>query len=281
MYSSSATAQDAYSATYKRYKTDTDTIAAWLLTTAKDRGYNVTGLHEPSAGPRTGSRPKGKARTAAKQAQVNADTVQNVVVKTYRINIPDFVALAQYIAKLKKPRVKTPDYLAHSLHQAIKGRKRLEACHNTYQKLTETGSSVDGHAFFIGVLEQVRGILGLEARCTLAQAGTEASQSLAAARKDNVFDHLALEEPSNLLDGPAATATPAHSLPESSSIKVVVDNAKDDSEAFLASALLSAELHRLRMTVRVTWELYVKGDIDLVAASITTNTAIDFCRRLQ
>ena len=125
MYSSSATAQDAYSATYKRYKTDTDTIAAWLFTTAKDRGYNVTGLHEPSAGPRTGSRPKGKARTAAKQAQVNADTVQNVVVKTYRINIPDFVALAQYIANLKKPRVKTPDYLAHSLHQAIKGRKRL------------------------------------------------------------------------------------------------------------------------------------------------------------
>lgn len=63
---------------------------------------------------------------------------------------------------------------------------------------------------------------------------------------------------------------------------VVTDAVEDEkSESFIASIYLSRDVHELLNDIQEVWTSYQQGQTSLMAAAITTNTAIEFCRKLQ
>lgn len=95
----------------------------------------------------------------------------------------------------------------------------------------------------------------------------------------NMFEHLVVEE---------TLETDSHSkverkvgTPARVSATVESTNSGRKQEAFVASTLLSHDVHRIRTVIQTIWKDYHEGETSLVAASITTNTAVDFCRKLQ
>ena len=197
----------------------------------------------------------------------------------YRIKIKDFVQLAQHIAKSIKPRIDVPDHIARDLQEAIKRRKTHQAL---YSRLSHEMNSVEadqGHTYFIQTLETVRELLRPNMpdgfRTKPAQSDVDAKES----QLPNIFEHLTVEEPTEADE----SGTDIRREVATENISVIVTDAVDDEkqEAFIASVYLSRDSHRFLGDLREVWTSYQQGRIDLVAAAIATNTAIEFCRKLD
>ncbi|KAH0398678.1 hypothetical protein KCU89_g6990, partial [Aureobasidium melanogenum] len=151
---------DSLRGSYTIYKEDTDSVAAWLASTAKQCGYPLDLLTTPGGDlpSQKGSRMKGKARKLAKTAtSTNGGSSESARSgpTTYTIAIKDFIPLAEHIFAYQKPPVKIPSAFIKSLDRAIALRQK----HNSWFKDVGRSSEGDGHTFFLGVLEQVREIL--------------------------------------------------------------------------------------------------------------------------
>jgi hypothetical protein len=93
------------SSTYQLYKQDTDSVAAWLASTAKSLGFSIVSSPDTSNNKTAGSgRLKGKARSKAKKrattvaATATAKKPEKPEASKYIINIKDFIPLAEYVA---------------------------------------------------------------------------------------------------------------------------------------------------------------------------------------
>ena len=254
---------------YMRYKADTDAVATWLLNTAMGRGYTVVHNLNSAEPAVKGARLKGKARTLARASHPASSVQDKPITCAYRITIPYFICLAMFISKAKKPRVEVPSHFVLQLRQAIKIRKSHQAWYESrYTGTAESVASDCGHAFFIQTLESVMDILRPimpEASPPVREDSSPGSSPLA-----NMFEHLVVEETLET-DSPPARV----------SVTVEGTSSGRKQEAYVASTLLSHDVHRLRATVQTVWKDYHEGKASLVAASITTNTVIDFCRKLQ
>lgn len=264
---------------YKRYKANTDAVATWLLITARKHGCRAYDSADSSAGASAAPRLKGKSRKLAREADAAAGKLQGSSARTYRIEIKDFIQLAQHIAKSTKPRIKVPDYIVRELQQAIKMRKSHQAWFVKYSRETYSAAADHGHTYFIQTLETVRELLRPNMpqafRIKPAQSDVDAKESQLA----NIFEHLTVEEPPEADD----SATGIRREVATENIRVIFSDAADDEkqEAYIASVYLSRDSHRFLEDLREVWTSYQRGRIDLVAAAITTNTAIEFCRKLQ
>lgn len=134
-----------------------------------------------------------------------------------------------------------------------------------------------GHAFFIRVLESVMEILRPivpEASHPGRENANTGSSELA-----NMFEHLVVEETLEIDNH--SKVEPKVSTTARVSATVEITNSGRKQEAFVAFTLLSHDVHRLRGVIQTVWKEYHEGKTSLDAASITTNTAVDFCRKLQ
>jgi hypothetical protein len=68
--------------------------------------------------------------------------------------------------------------------------------------------------------------------------------------------------------------------PTSPSTRPKAERQNDLEEAFFAFHLLLGDLDKLRTEVSHAWAEYKKNQIDLIAASITTNTTVDLARSM-
>lgn len=125
---------------YKQYRSDTNTIGNWLVTTAKSYGYQLDHLLKPhsieeevklnsSRGPRL----QGKARKAAKEQKpmehAGADN------QKHPLSTKDFVPPADYIAKRSKGLLDFGSYFADRLNRAITLRREHAAhYHSSLEK---------------------------------------------------------------------------------------------------------------------------------------------------
>lgn len=64
-------------------------------------------------------------------------------------------------------------------------------------------------------------------------------------------------------------------------VSVHYDSAVGMQEVSIAAAFLSFDTHRVRTAVQVLWREHRDRKMELVPVSVATNTAIDFCRKLQ
>ena len=293
--------------TYKTYKEDTNAVASWLAVKAKQCGYSAdllthTGGKSAQAKQAAKSqRLKGKARKEAKQAAQaqgakaapsSAQGAQSGPV--YVIGTKDFISLAEYIVAFTKPVVEVPTSLVKVLDRAIKLRKG----HNDWSRETKaTGKAADRlksdetHSYFLGILEQTREILRPRMLADVtddalskppADLSVASEQTDAASHKiaHNRFDNLEFEEPSQqFLDAPGAVRA-AGADPEKEP-RFEAENLQTPEEKYLAVHCMFQDIRYIRSFLRKLWTSYKDGQIDLVAASITTYTAVDLVRDLE
>lgn len=140
---------------YTIYKEDTDSVATWLASTAKQCGYPLDYLTRPKddLASQKGSRLKGKAHELAKTAA--SAKIGSSGSTTYTIAVKDFIPLAEYIVVFRDPPVRVPSSLVHVLDRAIALRREHISWLNEFGR-TSRGN---GHILFLGILEQVREIL--------------------------------------------------------------------------------------------------------------------------
>lgn len=149
---------------YKQYKSDTNTIGNWLVTTAKNYGYQLDHLLNPRSieeetqveSPRR-PRLKGKARKAAKE-QKPIDSVDD---EKHPLSTKDFVPLADYIAKKSKGILDLSLDFADRLDRAINLRREHAAhYHSSLEKKVCSDPSPEPDNLYIYVrIHRQRGAL--------------------------------------------------------------------------------------------------------------------------
>ncbi|EFR00963.1 hypothetical protein MGYG_03965 [Nannizzia gypsea CBS 118893] len=214
--------------------------------------------------PKKSGRAKGKARKAAK-SHANAITKNSTPTKppTYVIAIRDFVPLAESIINYKAPRVRVPSTFSTALTRAISARR---AHHSILGE--KNGAKQDGHTHFISVLERVQNIL--------QPLFSDQNQDTLA----NKFDNLDVEEPSEE-SAPAPDTTFPETSESDADASYEAEKVQDLDEMYSAFCLIIQDYHDFRVAIQETWMGYRQGVFDLVSASIMTNTALEFARRLE
>ncbi|PVH87784.1 hypothetical protein DL98DRAFT_509345 [Cadophora sp. DSE1049] len=276
---------------YKRYKTDTSIFIEWLFENGTKCGYKVA---EPSA-PTNGGPPdqpkaprlKGKARkearksTAKPSAKNSSSNASNAGFKNFRINSSELLPLANAIVTSKK-HVKVPADIIRAGLRAVSARKRSAAFYQqgTNDEDEETAADNHRHSYFISLMEKVLSVLH---PCFAVFAAAKSSEVVS---PDNIFESLQnrfaaleVEEPVEPQIGPE---------PKAAVTDVVIyelENSKDqqvkNEERLFAIFCLFDDLARIRTFVLDLWKQYKVGKLDLITASVTTNTAFQLAIRTQ
>lgn len=277
---------------YKTYKEDTKAIATWLAVNAKRCGYSDDlldrlGAANSAKATQAAPRLKGKARKKAQNTIKEASSTGSAPIvvpsksktPTYIIKIKEFVSLAEYIVACTKPLIQVPTTLVRVLDRAILLRKNFGA---------ETGSNIsdEGHAYFRGILEKTREVLKprspsetVNDRLTKPVSATDAADEAQSEDIQNIFDKLDLEEPSQeFLDSPDVVPSTQARMERQPNYEVEAIQTKE--EEYLAVHCLLEDVKHIRRFLCALWSNYREG-MDLVAVSITVNTAIDFVRTLE
>ncbi|KAL8825838.1 MAG: hypothetical protein Q9191_004167 [Dirinaria sp. TL-2023a] len=284
---------------YQRYKEDTNVFTTWLSQAARACGFKTVGVKRETkpvsaatadlkpAGPRL----KGKARKDAKAqaaTAANSEGGQNAQQKP-----------AEAVGKSGKSNIRMPEDVLRVARRAINARKR---CSNWF---TETESkdkvSTEGHAHFIGVLEQALSILkpcyndeplmssGHQPSAKKAEA-TQAQQRARTFDEDlnNRFRMLQIEDTDNDVEITAPEVTlqskngPKKPQPrplEESEVWELVDEFSIEL-GFIVFCFFE-DLHRIQDLLKATWREYKEGRLDLMTCTMTTNFAFDLVRRAE
>ena len=288
---------------YLKYKEDTDVLAKWLAVKAKQCGYPADLLSPsdsstPSTQPNPPSqRSKGATRKQAKAGKENAPQPKTpnspADAPKYTIKVKDFAALAECIARFNKPAVKVPLTVIEVLNRSINLRQQ----HNTWSRAqAESGASTSveesnqSHAHFLGILERTREILkprmppetidDFLSKPPSGSSDQATTDTQASGQISNMFDNLDIQEPSQeFLDAPNVKPATIDKAAQESNYEV--ETLQSIEEQYMATHCLFQDIRDIRFFLRQLWESYKDGDISLVAASITTNTAIDFVRSME
>ncbi|KAK8237763.1 hypothetical protein HDK90DRAFT_203747 [Phyllosticta capitalensis] len=302
-----------FTSDYQQYKEDTNTVASWLASTARQCGYPedllpVEAAQAPRAKKKKSKAKKKKAETAESnigasnacgssegnsQAQVDAPASENSTAngsikapgvatpttttpspKTYVFSsVQDFMSLADFIAAKKKPTLKVPRYFAESLDRAISLRKR----HSTTVVASRPRDvdSDDRHSYFVGVLEWVKEVL----RPSFATTSTKEPRPDINVTVDfaNMFSGLSIEEPSQRFEEAPDVVIPKRPLPDLAALQQ-----QEEQEAYLAFSLLIEDFRKIRKALQEDiWGEFKIGYYHALSAALVSNTAIDFARQLE
>ncbi|KAJ3532974.1 hypothetical protein NM208_g8188 [Fusarium decemcellulare] len=148
---------------YQQYKADTNSVASWLVSTAKAYGY-PTNLLSPIPGRsshfnrninRNMDRPW-RRNTSASAKQINSDNPIKIPERI--LDIKDYILLARFIRDSSKTRSSPPPSFNEAINRAIRMRSGFGS--QMAQLGCQPDASADAsHAYFVGVLEQVRDIM--------------------------------------------------------------------------------------------------------------------------
>lgn len=250
--------------TYEKYKRDTNDIATWFATTAKQLGcsaFLLSGEEKTLPIPLKSQRLKGKARTLAKEAAGKENTTSNPSKSRskYTISVNKFVKLAEYIAS--RPGVHVPTKLWASIERAIRLRKQHADYHTLRKTKHDDGPNQESHFYFLGILEQVREVLKprmqfepVEPTKASPKPNLHAKDATPSAYLSNIFAVLTVEEPSEVAEDLATDTTPLPKSPTSSPARrYEVEPFEDPQELYLAIAALLKDLSNIRDTVKKIW----------------------------
>lgn len=269
--------------TYKQYKADTESIAGWLAETAVKCGYKIP--TPPS------TRLKGKARKTSKQASdAGSPKPPAPSIPKYTIKVSDFVAMAKTIAECEKPKIKIPEALHNLFGRAIeKRRKFTEYCESLRHGNKDSNRR---HSHFVGVLnaawDTLRPSSVTRSQATTRAADTDAAKSVASLLS-NRFAGLHVEDLDHVPDTTGEKPSASKSASEDDSYRlshtkpatIVRDEDDIEAEFFFAITLFCMEIMQVRTHIRTTWTAYRLGTIELIQATIVTNTAILLVRQLE
>ena len=151
---------------------------------------------------------------------------------------------------------------------------------------TKDSTSNEQHTYFIGILEQVFDILKKEHKARRPKRKKK-MPDLATDVNDlhNLYCHLGLDDATEEDDLPAGTPSKKGLPDEKSSTKAEASQEYDfeapqDEKLFAVWSVLH-DLQALREEVRATWQKYTSGDISFLAASTSTEDAMQVAGSLS
>lgn len=294
--------------TYQQYKRDTNAVASWLASTAKQHGYDGQ-----IGTPLSRGRPEGKARKLANQRQRqrqqqgpgpgstmdsnsrNASDQQPQQPQragpAYVLAVRDFVPLGQFIAKKLDNLAKVPSHFTASLTRVIRARRGFMSLYGKVNLDDENAKTNRTHAYFVTVLETVYHILvPAESRVNLKADVDMAvlTSGMSALRSSehtlaNPFGILPIYEPSeeflNAPDVPASSSTDDGK--DKQHLLYTVEEDNSEYECKFAFVMLLQDLITLRQEVAALWQAYDDGGISLAAAATSANLAVELARAME
>ncbi|KAM0187797.1 hypothetical protein ACHAPI_010948 [Fusarium lateritium] len=276
---------------YREYKKDTNSIASWLASTAKECGYpadllsNTSSEQNKPQEPSTTGRLKGKARAAAKKNKTKAKNPTNTTttapttpVSRYIISIKDFITLAECISatKPKNPALSVPHAFFNTLNRVISVRASFSAELSRYDVKQDTASDAR-HSYFVGVLEKVREVLKPFTSAT-ASGSSDAED---VDKLGNKFDALKVYEPSDeFLNAPDIQR------PQTSKQDNIVYEAEPSSsleDALVAFGMMLKDLEAIRNFMGNLWATFSGedgADFDPAVVAVVSNTGLEFAANI-
>lgn len=178
--------------------------------------------------------------------------------------------MAEFIAALVDPPVTISPKLAALLDTTILLRQSFSDEFTKILADTADKDSTHRHAFFLGILKNVRSILSPLLSSVPAPASTKKPKDVC--EIFSTFERLELDTSEAFDKAPNVTPdlTPIYKA----------ERQNDLEEDFFALHLLLLDLEKLRTEVSHAWAGYKQGGHDLIAASMTTNTAVDLARSM-
>jgi hypothetical protein len=271
---------------YKHYKADTRTIAAWLTEGAEISGFttNKNSVHQPNStviNQQAKVKLKGRARKLARDA---ANAEQKMREKKpppprqHVVKTKDFVPMAIAIASRRPPKIKPSTTILEIFKRTIAARK---SCAMWYA----TGSDGnEGHQHFINVLEEALSILKpLAPKEQVNKIRTKRASTTCKNIPKNKFDNLVLED-SDESASEDVTQPISNPSPLKRPIPDVIyeqDDTENEEEFRFASYCLIKDLNDLRQYLLGLWQRYQRKEVDLAVAAATTNMAMDLVRRAE
>lgn len=243
---------------------------------------SISANHGPPEQTRT-PRLKGKARkeakkgTASSSARILSADASSAGSKNFVVNSSELLPLANAIVASKKP-VEVPADIIRAGLRAVSARKRSAAFFRkgTDDEDEETAADNRRHSYFISLMEKVLSALQ---PCFAVSAGTDSTEVILSddilESLENRFSSLEVEEPVEPKTGPA----PRNEQP-TYELQAPQKNDKDEEKLFAIFCLFD-DLARLRSFVLDLWEQYKQRKIDLITASVTTNTAFQLAIKAQ
>lgn len=264
--------------TYKHYKADTEKVLEWLARTAHSCGFE---LEIPST--RSPRRLKGKARIDARKARKNPSAIV--------ISVNQLTEMAETISS-RAPPIPIPQVILNMLRNAIGLRKRCAEWFKQTVKDKDQHAVNVGHRHFIEVLETV--LRYLEANETphapnaVPLTANERSLNITAEKDalgdtQNMFSTLSIDE-----EDLEASMEPQMLMPPSKSIDqptasgdLKYEYTHTDEEVYFALFCFFDDLAAWREYLSDLWTRYKNGSVDLITASVTTNTAFELVQRAE
>ncbi|EXJ56151.1 hypothetical protein A1O7_09082 [Cladophialophora yegresii CBS 114405] len=286
---------DCLFTSYKRYKADTDYVAHWLDTTAKQCGY-VTNQEPPKTVPvKTQKKLKGRARTLARRDAADLKNQEDAASGTpYTIAIKDFLPMAEQISSFNRPPVKVPEHFTRVIERAISLRRKVSKALADPQYSGPSRPSTDlesdsRHAHFVDILVSVQQTLGHlvieKTQGDPRRQGAAKSYDTSGFNFTNTFNCLSSDGSSTTEqdnDGDNLGQDPQMETP-----RVVPDlcceaeQPTDSLEASVAFVCLLRDMQQVREVILECWRSYHTGDLDLTTVALTSNTAFELACRLE
>lgn len=137
----------------------------------------------------------------------------------------------------------------------------------------------DRHAYFVEVLERVCQLLKPHMEAGVLNDAKFNKPATNADSKDpltNTFDILGVYEPSE-----AFLNAPDVAIPPRAAAEYVAEQQDTHQDAMFALVVLIHDYDRLRREIRLLWARYERGELDLAAVSVATNTAFELARSME
>ena len=265
---------------YKRYKTSTNEFLTWLVENAPSSArLAMQPIRETEP---KGPRPKGKERRAAKKQSPS---------KTHIVAISHIIPLAQGLVKNVKKPVEVPRSVIGILQRTIAARNECAVWFEAQAKQeTSLSESVKRHSYFVGVLAKALEIL--EPQTVPVETGSaepsnteEDKSTKPTAIDNNMFADLELEDFElqggvNILNTHARNTDKARARAQESTQNVYEAEPSDEDMVF-ATYCLFQDLDRIQEYICQLWKDYRNGEVSLINASATSNTAVEVVERME
>ena len=251
---------------YSRYKQHTSNVVTWLVEASKGLGYGegTNADVENEATTQGKGRLKGKDRLKAKAA---TRTFYQDTPRQYLVSIKEMLTRATFIAK-RAAAIPMPIGIKRSLKKAIDGRKQFA----THFDAVDDGS--DGHLHFIGVLEKLAQTLSTciytpQAKTPLPSGPTskDSKETLV-----NIFEALELEE---LEAGPDVDQPPKDATGTTTPIIQYEPEIDPREEQLFRWFCFIDDFYTVLKHLDQVWSRYSSGNLDLIAATLITEFALD------
>ena len=307
---------DFLDSSYRRYKHDTAKFIKWLSETAEKCGYTTvspqSGLAPDKAAAPPTRRLKGKARIEAKRAEMEAmraaiaqgkpvsQQVPPIASPTLKhvVALKDLLPQARAIASNTKMAIQVPSSIIRVGLRAVSARKRCAAWFKKqFSDDPRESQSNNQHSYFIDLLQEVLLTLSPhdESLAASKAPGSEpqslpdnltSSKSVNYGPLENMFGLLDVEDvqEQDFSEPIRATTSPLGGKPSPEKVyelesSTAVGDAADD--ALFAIFCLLDDLHRIRGSILQLWSDYRERKVDLITASVTTNTALELAQRAE